>query len=172
MNELPRTDNHAAHEFDNGADATASSTSGVEGGQSLFLREVESSRRSILDQRQQADLVWRGGSRKNVPTRTSDRLARRKPAFSWQAEEGSQPSEPKSMSTLEIHVAEMVDGNVYSKSQFLDEEDDTDNIDEFVDETPYDRMFTNITNENEEQSNEQHIEKKRTKSRTKRTRKD
>ena len=62
------------------------------------------------------------------------------------------------MSTLEIHVAEMIDGNVYSKSQFLDEEDDTDNIDEFVDETPYDKMFTNITNENEEHSNEQHIE--------------
>jgi hypothetical protein len=144
--------------LDNGADATASNTSGVEGGPSLLLREVESSRRSILDQRQQADVVWRGGSRKNVPTRTSSRLARRQPAFSWQAEEGSQPSEPKSMSTQEIHVAELVDGNVYSKSQFLDTEDDTDNIDEFVDETPYDKMFTNITLE--EHSNEQHFEDK------------
>ena len=154
--ELPQTDNLSAHKLDNGVDATASSTSGVEGGPSLFLREVESSRRSIIDQRQQADLVWRGGRRRRVPTRTSDRLARRKPDFSCQAEEGSQPSELKSMSTLELHVAEMIEGNVYNKSQFLQPEDDTDNIDDFVEDTPYDKMFTNA--HNEEYSTEQNTD--------------
>ena len=103
----------------------------------------------------------RAGARRNAPARRSNRLKDVKTGFSCQAEEGSQPSTPKSLSALELHVAEMQEGNVhkhvvndtnvYDKSHFLDHEDDTDNIDDFIAETPHDIMFTKaIYEENED----------------------
>ena len=91
--------NISADRCDKGADATDSSTSSVES-PLLFLQEAKSSRR-LPDQHRlprevQARKVKRGGARRNAPTRRSDRLKDVNTGFSCQAEEGSQPSTPKS----------------------------------------------------------------------------
>ena len=50
-----------------------------------------------------------------------------------------------------MHKHVVNDTNVYDKSHFLDHEDDTDNIDDFIAETPHDIMFTKaIYEENED----------------------
>ena len=153
------TNDLSAIECDEGADAMNSSTSGVES-PLPFSQEVKSSRRSTdhhrLPKEVQARKVIRGGARRDAPARRSDRLKDVKTGFSRQAEEGSLPSEPKSLSAHELHVAEMKEGNVhndnnvYDKSHFLDHEDDTDNIDEFIAETPHDILFTKSIYETEE----------------------
>ena len=48
---------------------------------------------------------------------------------------------------MEMHLTELIEGHLYSKNDFLDVEDDTDNIDDFISETPYDKLFTHATNE-------------------------
>ena len=46
------------------------------------------------------------------------------------------------LDVLELHVAELIEGHLYRKDDFIDVEDDTDYIDDYVDETPYDKMLT------------------------------
>ena len=98
--------NISAERCDEGVDATDSNTSSVES-PLLFLQEAKSSRRSPdqhrLPQEVQARKVIRAGARRNAPARRSDRLKDVKTGFSCQAEEGSQPSTPKSLSALELH---------------------------------------------------------------------
>ena len=42
-------------------------------------------------------------------------------------------------------MTDLVEGHMYSKDKFIDVENDTDNIDDFIDETPYDKLFTSAT---------------------------
>ena len=48
---------------------------------------------------------------------------------------------------MELHLTELIEGHLYSKDDFIDVEDDTNNIDDFIPETPYDKLFTHATNE-------------------------
>ena len=42
-------------------------------------------------------------------------------------------------------MTDLVEGHMYSEDKFVDVENDTDNIVDFIDETPYDKMFTSAT---------------------------
>ena len=46
---------------------------------------------------------------------------------------------------LQLHMTELVEGHIYSKDDFIDVADDTENIDEFINETPYDKLFSEAT---------------------------
>ena len=99
----------------------------------------------------QAEIVNRDGARRNVPRRSS-RLQGLS-AIYRQAEEKSRTQPPKSFTTLEMHAIALIEGNIYDKEHFLDVEDDSDNIDQFVAETPHDKMFTDAVNFNEQDAN-------------------
>ena len=84
-----------------------------------------------------------------------------KPAFLARLKRARNPQRPNPCQPWNYIVAEMQEGNVhkhvvndtnvYDKSHFLDHEDDTDNIDDFIAETPHDIMFTKaIYEENED----------------------
>ena len=99
----------------------------------------------------QAEIVNRGGARKNAPRRSS-RLQGLS-AIYRQVDEESRTQPPKSFTTLEMHAIELKEGNIYDKEHFLDVEDDADNIDKFVAETPHDKMFTEAANFKEKDEN-------------------
>ena len=44
-----------------------------------------------------------------------------------------------------MHATELIEGHMYQKYKFIDVEDDTDYIDNYVGETPYDKMSTEAT---------------------------
>ena len=84
-------------------------------------------RREFIPPSLQAEIVNRGGARRNVPRRSS-RLQGLS-AIYRQVDEESRTQPLKSFTTLEMHAIEMIEGNIYDKEHFLDVEDDTDNID-------------------------------------------
>ena len=108
-------------------------------------------RREFIPPSLQAEIVNRGGARRNVPRRSS-RLQGLS-AIYRQVDEESRTQPLKSFTTLEMHAIEMIEGNIYDKEHFLDVEDDTDNIDQFVAETPHDKMFTHAVNFNDQDAN-------------------
>ena len=116
--------------------------------------KVKTSRRVFLPPRLQHQIVY--GNRTNFPRR-SNRLKTSvvsesspheelSPNQSGSTEEESLTSTVKSLNdTLELHMTDLVEGHMYSKDKFIDVENDTDNIVDFIDETPYDKLFTSAT---------------------------
>ena len=52
-----------------------------------------------------------------------------------------------------MHATELIEGHLYRKDDFITVEDDTDYIDDYVDETPYDKMLTEaIKNETQNET--------------------
>ena len=113
-----------------------------------FSTRVDTSRRVLRTPRLQRQVITRGGKRSDIPRLPSHRSNRlRSNGFSCQPKEEWLTSNGKSLNDiLELHANELIEGHIYPKTEFLDVEDDNDYIDNFIDETPYDKMMTDTMN--------------------------
>jgi len=125
----------------------------------LFLRGVKPSRRIILPPPQQHDLIMRDGTRSSPPRRSA-RLRKEVVDSSPEPENSGPVTGVSSQSTAglatpvgeslpdqtELLATELMESLLISKHDLLDIEDETDNIDEFTNETPYDILMTKAMN--------------------------
>ena len=149
------------------ANAEAVRESSLHSDPEAFSARVNTLRRGLLPPHLQKDLITRGGKRSDnprIPHRYSKRLLKGvvpdsspsedlSPGFSCLTSKDLQPFNGKSMNELMTNV--LIEGTLFNKNELLDIENDDDNIDEFVDETPYDQLFNEVeSGDNERVSSE------------------
>ena len=121
-----------------------------------FSARVNTLRRGLLPPHLHKELITRGGKRRNIPRiphRYSKRLRKGvvpdsspsedlSTGFSCLTEKDLQPFNGKSMNELMTNV--LIEGTLFNKNELIDIENDDDNIDDFVAETPYDQLFNEV----------------------------